>query len=124
MRKGIRMLVCGLTVLAGGLAWKSDGQAVDSVNPPRPLLITVDDLPIAVGRLHPDAADREKITQGLLAALEKHHIHAIAVVTWSNLILDSDKKLLELWLAAGHELGNHSNHHLSYSQTDSAAYIA
>ena len=36
--------------------------------PARPLLVTVDDLPIA-SSLHPDPAERSRITDGLLAAL-------------------------------------------------------
>jgi ketosteroid isomerase-like protein len=36
---------------------------------------------------------------------------------------DADLDLLEMWLDAGHELGNHSHGHLDYPRTDSTAYI-
>lgn len=42
-----------------------------------PLLVTVDDLPIAAGGLHPDPAERRRITDGLLAALARHGIRAV-----------------------------------------------
>ena len=122
MRTTKRVVVLALNVLLLVLTPRIQPGAAESAT--RPLLITVDDLPIASGRLHPDADERERITRGLLAALEKHRIHAVAVVTWANLSLDSDRKLLELWLDAGHELGNHSNRHLSYTQTDTETYIA
>jgi hypothetical protein len=41
------------------------------------VLVTVDDLPIAAGRLHPDDAGRERLTNDLLAVLRKHGIKAV-----------------------------------------------
>jgi peptidoglycan/xylan/chitin deacetylase (PgdA/CDA1 family)/ketosteroid isomerase-like protein len=92
--------------------------------PPRPLLVTVDDLPITALRLHPDPGERQRITGDLLAVLAKHRIRAVGLVTWSNVQNPSDVRLLERWLDAGHELGNHSYGHLDYSSTDSTTYIA
>jgi uncharacterized protein (TIGR02246 family) len=88
-----------------------------------PVLVTVDDLPIASGALHPDPADRERLTRGLLAVFAKHGITAAGMVTWQNMGTDGEK-LLDLWLAAGHELGNHTHGHLDYPRTDTAAYLA
>jgi hypothetical protein len=34
-----------------------------------PVLVTVDDLPLASNRLHPDPAERERVTRDLLAFL-------------------------------------------------------
>jgi uncharacterized protein (TIGR02246 family) len=93
-----------------------------SASTPTPLLITVDDLPIA-GALHEEQAERERITRGLLEALAKHRIRAVGLVTWNNVKSDADLDLLEMWLEAGHELGNHSRAHLDYTRTDSTAYI-
>lgn len=90
---------------------------------PIPLVVTVDDLPIA-GGLHESAEERARITRGLLAALAKHGIRAVGLVTWSNVTGPADLDLLGEWLSAGHELGNHSYGHLDYSRTDSAAYVA
>src|SRR5579872_2629341 len=90
----------------------------------RPLPISVDDLPVAGGELHTDPAERERITEGLLAVLAKHHVPAVGLVIWGNVKTAADQAILRRWLAAGHELGNHSAHHLDLTKTDAAAYIA
>jgi uncharacterized protein (TIGR02246 family) len=88
-----------------------------------PVLVSVDDLPIASGSLHGDPAERERITRGLLDVLAKHQIKAAGMVTWRNVGADGEK-LLQMWLDAGHELGNHTYEHLDYPRTETAAYIA
>lgn len=90
---------------------------------PRPLLVTVDDLPIG-GNGHDAPDERARITRGLLDALSRHGIKAVALVTWGNVHSDADLGLLDLWLKAGHELGNHSDRHLSYTSTAIPAYLA
>ncbi|MBW2278712.1 MAG: polysaccharide deacetylase family protein, partial [Deltaproteobacteria bacterium] len=90
----------------------------------RPLLLTVDDLPIATGWLHPDPQERTAITRRLLDTLERHGIRAVGLVTWSNVRSPDDLALLTLWLEAGHELGNHSFSHPDYNRTDVEDYIA
>lgn len=94
------------------------------VTQPRPLLVSVDDLPIAAGRLHGDAAERRAITDGLLAALAAHHVSAVGLVTWGNVRDAADEKLLDAWLKAGHELGSHADQHLNLTRTDAAKWIA
>ena len=94
-----------------------------AATPARPLLVTVDDLPIA-SSLHADPAERRRITEGLLAALAKHRIPAVGLVTWSHVRDEGDRALLDRWLAAGHELGNHSDRHPSLTTTDASAWIA
>jgi peptidoglycan/xylan/chitin deacetylase (PgdA/CDA1 family)/ketosteroid isomerase-like protein len=89
--------------------------------PPRPLLVTVDDLPIGGNPQSP--AERAAITRGLLDALARHKVRAVALVIWGNVRAD-DHALLESWLAAGHELGNHSGGHLDYTATEPSAYVA
>jgi uncharacterized protein (TIGR02246 family) len=84
---------------------------------PRPILVTVDDLPIGTGRLHPDPDDRARITRALLEALRRHDIRAVGFVIWGNVAGDADRDLLSRWLVAGHELGNHSRSHLDYTRT-------
>ena len=100
------------------------GSALHAAESCRPLLITVDDLPVAAGNLHADPAERERITRGLLAVLAKHHIRAVGLVIWGNVKSEADRNLLRLWLAAGHELGNHSASHFDFSRTAAEAYIA
>ncbi len=90
----------------------------------RPLLISVDDLPVAGGEFHTDPAERARITEGLLAVLAKHHVPAVGLVIWGNVKTPADQAILRRWLAAGHELGNHSAHHLDLTKTDAAAFIA
>jgi uncharacterized protein (TIGR02246 family) len=90
----------------------------------RPILITVDDLPIAAQDLHQTASDREAVTKGLLAALAKHHITAVGLVVGKNHPSPDDERLLELWLQGGHELGNHSFSHLDYTSEEKGAYIS
>jgi peptidoglycan-N-acetylglucosamine deacetylase len=91
--------------------------------PARPLLITVDDLPIA-GGLHEDAAERRRITEGLLAALAKHQIPAVGFVTWGNFRETGDRELLEAWLQRGHELGNHTDRHLNLTANAAETWLA
>jgi len=92
--------------------------------PGRPLLVTVDDLPLAAGSLHPDPAERERITRDLLAALERHGVPAVGLVTWRNVDGPDGLNLLRLWLEAGHELGNHSYSHPDYTRTGIEEYVA
>jgi peptidoglycan/xylan/chitin deacetylase (PgdA/CDA1 family) len=90
----------------------------------RPLVVTVDDLPVAGGSLHTDPHEREKITRDLLDVLARHHIQAVGLVIWGAVDSDSDRKILQMWLDAGHELGNHSATHPSYTSTSQEEYIA
>jgi len=97
--------------------------AVPAAEPARPLLVTVDDLPIA-GRGPESAAERRALTEAQLRALQAHGIKAIGFVTWGNVHGSEDVELLKLWLLAGHELGNHSDQHLSYTVTGVEDYRA
>jgi peptidoglycan/xylan/chitin deacetylase (PgdA/CDA1 family)/ketosteroid isomerase-like protein len=90
---------------------------------PRPLLVTVDDLPIA-GRAARTPAERRALTRAHLAALRAHGIRAVGFVTWRNVHAPEDVELLKLWLDAGHELGNHSDRHLSLTATALETYLA
>ncbi len=106
---------CALTLLGSAAAAAQHG---------RPLLVTVDDLPVAGGALHTEAADRDRVTDGLLAALAKHHVPAVGFVIWSRVATPGDRAILERWLAAGHELGNHTATHPDLSKTEAPAYVA
>jgi peptidoglycan/xylan/chitin deacetylase (PgdA/CDA1 family)/ketosteroid isomerase-like protein len=123
MRYALRLAALGLIVTLAG-SWPVPQSMAAETPEGRPVLVTVDDLPISSGRLHPDPAERERITRGMLEVLSKHGIHAVGVVTWNNVLSDKDRGLLNLWLDAGHELGNHSTRHLNYSATPAAEYIA
>jgi uncharacterized protein (TIGR02246 family) len=106
---------------APALAVAQEFPAPDGVHP---VLITVDDLPIAAGGLHADDAGRERLTRDLLAVLRKHEIRAVGFVTWRNVRDAAGERLLDLWLKDGHELGNHSYTHPDYSRSGTEAYVA
>src|SRR6266705_1000771 len=117
---GLGLLVAVSAVLDG-----AGGPRAAQAEGRRPILITVDDLPVASGRLHIDPAERERITRDLLAALDRHRVKAVGLVIWGAVGEGKGGPgLLDLWLKRGHELGNHSFGHLDYSATDEAAYIA
>ena len=71
-----RLLI--LPAIVGSLAFGSG--ALPAREGPRPLVVTVDDLPIS-GGAHGDPDERRAITRGLLAALERHDIRAVGLVT-------------------------------------------
>lgn len=109
--------------------WLGTSAALASPEYPRivgrhPVLVTIDDLPISASAQHPDAPARERITRQMLAVLKKHRIPAVGFVTWKNVTGPADRKLLEAWLDAGHELGNHTDGHPDYTRTGIAEYVA
>jgi peptidoglycan/xylan/chitin deacetylase (PgdA/CDA1 family) len=92
--------------------------------PGRPLLVTVDDLPVAGRAASGDAAARRATTDALLAVLRKHRIPAVAFVIAGNVKTRDDEALLQRWLDAGHELGSHSRTHPSYTALTTEAFLA
>lgn len=115
MRRAASLAVA-VVLAATGVAW--------GAGPGRPLLVTVDDLPVGAGGLHADAAERMQITNGLLAALARHRVPAVGFVIWGNVRTDADREILAAWLNAGHELGNHSATHPDLSRTATDTWIA
>jgi peptidoglycan/xylan/chitin deacetylase (PgdA/CDA1 family)/ketosteroid isomerase-like protein len=83
----------------------------------RPLLVTVDDLPVAAPKLHAEAADREQVTKRLLEILARHKVPAVGLVIWGQVKGPADTALLDRWRAAGLELGNHSYGHKDLPRT-------
>ncbi|MCU0291673.1 MAG: SgcJ/EcaC family oxidoreductase [Thermoanaerobaculaceae bacterium] len=98
--------------------------ALAQAPPGRPLLVTIDDLPVAGGRLHTDQPERARITADLLAVLARHKVPALGFVVWSQVKDARDTALLEQWLAAGLELGNHTARHSDLGKTDTETYLA
>ncbi len=89
--------------------------AADSEPQIRQMAVTIDDLPVALGSRH-DLGQREKITRDLVAVLAEHGVPAVGFVNESKLETDGavDPRmvaLLEGWLDAGLELGNHTFSH-------------
>jgi peptidoglycan/xylan/chitin deacetylase (PgdA/CDA1 family) len=87
--------------------------------------ITMDDLPCA------NCAEGtwQQVTTDLLRTLTAHHVPAIGFVNENKLYvndqLDSNRvSLLEQWLDAGMELGNHTYSHRGATATDLRTYTA
>lgn len=121
-----RVLVAAIVANASVVASAAGRQPAEAPAPAalRPVLVTVDDLPVAAPGRHRDPEERARITRDLLAVIARHRIQAVGLVTWSNVQAPSDVRFLEQWLDAGHELGNHSDRHPDYTATDTTAYIA
>lgn len=94
--------------------------------PAREIVVTIDDLPTA-SVLRRDLAVQERITADLLAALGRHHVPAIGFVNEEKLQADGHADpgrvaLLERWLDAGLELGNHTFSHPDLHKTPLATF--
>ena len=93
---------------------------VDTV---RTVAVTIDDLPTVRGRT---LARKQQITNDLIAALQAHVIPAVGFVNEQKLgepaPNPADVALLERWLEAGLELGNHAYSHPSLYDTPLDAF--
>ncbi len=83
--------------------------------PPRTIAITIDDLPTA-SVLGDEIQAAERTTTDLVAALQRHRVPAIGFVNErklqpSGMVEPRRVALLERWLDAGLELGNHTYSH-------------
>ncbi|MBY6203504.1 polysaccharide deacetylase family protein [Halomonas denitrificans] len=95
---------------------------------PAPIAVTIDDLPLQAVRDR-GTADIAAINERLLAALGKHGIKAVGFVNEVKLEVEGTVDpgrvdVLSAWLAAGHELGNHSYSHPDLHATPVAEYLA
>jgi peptidoglycan/xylan/chitin deacetylase (PgdA/CDA1 family) len=82
----------------------------------RTVAVTFDDLP-ATASAAMDVGQLQQLTQKLIASLRKYRIPAVGFVNEGKLFVgpepdvDGRTRLLELWLEAGVELGNHTYSH-------------
>jgi len=109
--------VLALVGLTSAMPRRTDGDRV--------VAITIDDLPVVAVSASSDWAS---VTARLLAALREHHAPAVGFVNerklYVNDALDSGRvALLEGWLQAGHELGNHTFAHRAAHATPLDAYL-
>jgi len=95
--------------------------------PARTVAVTFDDLPLAGRRDAPLERARE-VTEGLLRTLAARNVPAVGFVNERKLFVEGqvDERiaLLEAWLAAGHDLGNHTFSHPSLQTTSVAEFEA
>jgi peptidoglycan/xylan/chitin deacetylase (PgdA/CDA1 family) len=94
--------------------------------PARVVAITIDDLPVSGAS---PSADWGALTHQLLATLRRHGVTAVGFVNETKLYrsgeLDSSRvALLQEWLDAGQELGNHTFAHRSAHATPLDEYVA
>lgn len=91
------------------------------------ICITIDDVPCVT---YGDTSiyTKKKITERLIATFDEYQIPAIGYVNegqlYDNGELNSNKvALLEMWLKAGYDLGNHTFAHLDYNTTEDSIYF-
>ncbi len=95
--------LCSSPPLASAIAKSEEPPA--SPLPPFEIAITIDDLPFVSGLGPGDS--RPQATARILSALADHHAPATGFVVCER----EGDELLQQWLAAGIELGNHSSAH-------------
>ncbi len=119
-----RRILAVAAAAAVGLAAATPAPAGDVGPPPsRAMAVTVDDLP----PLHPGGlAEARRVNDGVLAALSRHGVRAVGFVNEGRLLPDSERaprlSLLEAWLEAGHDLGNHTYSHPDINRVPLAEY--
>jgi len=124
MRVNVRFLIpIGVLVLAGVPSLALQGRPPAPANGGRSVAITIDDLPAAG-----DLARMRETTDQLLRTLVAEKVPAIGFVNEINLFVGNELRartgLLEAWLEAGFELGNHTYSHLSIAQNSFETYKA
>ena len=93
----------------------------------RQIAVTIDDLPVVSTRK--DLKNRQEITRKLLKHITRAKVPAIGFVN-ENKLYEGEKrdeaqvKLLQMWLKANLELGNHTFSHLSLHDNSLAKYKA
>jgi peptidoglycan/xylan/chitin deacetylase (PgdA/CDA1 family) len=109
-----RCLLCCLAVHAGCAAAQ------------HAVAITIDDLPRGGDGGPRDLAAVRELTQRLLAPFREQRIPVIGFVNEGRADFGPDglRELLDLWLDAGADLGNHSYSHLNINKTPLADFTA
>lgn len=111
-----RFCALAAILLAGTAAAQQSSRAV---------AVTFDDLPLA-GPRDARLERARSVTEGLLRTLAVHRVPAIGFVNENKLLVrgqvDERIALLQAWLDAGHELGNHTFSHPSLQTTPPAEF--
>ncbi|WP_375392535.1 polysaccharide deacetylase family protein [uncultured Sphingomonas sp.] len=112
MSRAVRLLVASLALIAAPAQSRS-------------VAVTVDDLPLFGAYAPP--AEAERITSDLLRGFRRNHWRVTGFVNEGQLEgPDREERigLLQRWLDAGEDLGNHTYSHLSLTSTPVDDYIA
>lgn len=95
--------------------------SAQSAKPDRQVAVTIDDLPGGMADRLP-ASELTSMTAKLLGTLHDQNIPVVGFVNERKLYhpgeVDQRIKLLEMWLDAGFELGNHTYSHASLNQIE------
>lgn len=115
------------SILTLAAVWLPAGACADP-GESRRMAVTVDDLPAAPPGRH-TTEQQVEITDRLLAVLAAHRVPAVGFVNESKLEVDGAVdprrvELLQRWLEAGHELGNHGYAHLDLHRVDPDVWLA
>ena len=85
--------------------------------------ITVDDLPFV---MEMSLSDAQTATTKFIQSFKKHNIEAVAFVNEQFVLnfgtVDARIEILNQWVKAGHELGNHTFSHPSFNETSLEKY--
>lgn len=118
------LVAVGLLVSSEGAQGKQQPGLTMKSAPVRRVAITVDDLPGAVPGTDESAGklrDLEHENRQILHVLAKHKVPAIGFVIEAKLQVSGERDaragLLEKWIDAGMELGNHTYSHLHFNDT-------
>ena len=103
--------------------------AANRQSAPREIAVTVDDLPVASGLFENNVPAQSAITARLVASLRREGIPASGFVNEGKLaphgsIEPARAALLQQWIDAGLELGNHTYSHPDFDETSLRAYEA
>lgn len=117
------LLVAG-AVASAVVGWSQTGPPP---TPDRRMVVTVDDLPVGPPRRHTLEQER-RVTEQLVETLIERGVPAVGFVNQSKVEVDgvvdpARVRLLERWLDAGLELGNHGHSHLDLHCVSVDAWI-
>ncbi len=107
----------GILLLVSCMVFHSvQGLAKDS----KKIAVTIDDLPFTAST-NKSVEEKTALTEKLLASLKKYDIEAVGFVNEQKLLVEGEVDghiaILEQWLEAGMELGNHTFDHSGMNQT-------
>jgi len=119
MNDSHRARVVGALLTLGLACLVAPGVAAKKKAPIRRVAVTFDDLPMAGSHL--SVEQMREVTLRLVGVLREEKVSAVGFVNESKLHVEGEReartRLLELWLDAGAELGNHTWSHASFQDT-------
>lgn len=113
----MKIKAIGVLLLVSCMAlYSAESLAKDS----KKIAVTIDDLPFTAST-NKSLEEKTALTEKLLASLKKHDIEAVGFVNEKKLLVEGEVDghiaILEQWLEAGMELGNHTFDHSGMNQT-------